>query len=98
MDLSNPSSYLPGLRKDFPDYDFWTETVRDDARFVARRRSADVGPHTVITGNLDELRDCLSGSMAALWRPSTLPLAPVGDLVNPRIVAERIPTWYHHHS
>jgi hypothetical protein len=47
------------LQAEFPAYQIWEETVRNQSRFVARRQHQAAGPHTVITSDVDELRTAL---------------------------------------
>jgi hypothetical protein len=51
------------LRRRFPDYKIWREERPGRVRFVARGGRQGVHPHTVVTADLDELRDALSGSI-----------------------------------
>jgi hypothetical protein len=47
------------LRKDFPRFRIWRETIRDRVRYVARSKHPGLNPHTVITDDLAELRAAL---------------------------------------
>jgi hypothetical protein len=51
---------LDQLRTDFPDFDIGREIIRDRLRYVSRRRRPGVQPHTVVTADLDELREALT--------------------------------------
>lgn len=62
------TNHLKMLRAEFPAYQIWEETVRNHSRFVARRQQQAPGPHTVITPDIDELRDAL--------RPASGPARP----------------------
>lgn len=60
----DPGDELAALRADFPGYRIWTETVRNGLRYVARSQRPGLDPHTVITGDLAELRTVLGGAPA----------------------------------
>jgi hypothetical protein len=47
------------LRRDFPAFWIWTEIARGRTRYIARRRDGGTGLHTVVTGQLTELRTVL---------------------------------------
>lgn len=50
------------LRHDFPDYDIRREVQRYKLVYAATRKpGADVHPHSVQCGSLDELREALNG-------------------------------------
>jgi hypothetical protein len=52
------------VQQDFPQHQIWREIIGDRApRYVARARSLDTHPHTVITGDLGELRAALDGGL-----------------------------------
>ena len=51
---------LDQLRTDFPDFDIAREIIRDRLRYVSRRRRPGVQPHTVVTADLEELREALT--------------------------------------
>jgi O-methyltransferase involved in polyketide biosynthesis len=57
----DPADELAALRVDFPGYRIWTENVRNDLRYVARRQVPGLDPHTVVTDDLAELRAVLGG-------------------------------------
>jgi O-methyltransferase involved in polyketide biosynthesis len=57
----DPADELTALRTDFPGYRIWTETARNDLRYVARRQRPGLNPHTVVTDDLAELRAVLGG-------------------------------------
>jgi hypothetical protein len=53
---------IAGVQQDFPQHRIWREIIGDRApRYVARARTLDTHPHTVITGDLGELRAALGG-------------------------------------
>jgi len=52
------------LRAEFPAYRIWRETARGETRYVAQRQVQVPGPHTVITPDIDELRDMLPSAPA----------------------------------
>jgi hypothetical protein len=55
---------IAGVQQDFPQHRIWREIIGDRApRYVARARSLDIHPHTVITGDLEELRAALGGGL-----------------------------------
>jgi len=63
--MTELSIELTRTQNEFPQFRIWSETVGDrPRRFVARRRSPDINPHTVITGDLDELRATLTNATA----------------------------------
>jgi S-adenosyl methyltransferase len=55
------SPSLRQIRREFPGFDIWQEAALDRTRFIAQARDLDTNPHTVITGDLAELRDALAG-------------------------------------
>lgn len=55
---------LVALQAEFPAYQIWRESVRGRSRYVALRRGQGLGPHTVITPDISELRDALRPSRA----------------------------------
>jgi hypothetical protein len=57
------------LRAEFPGHRIGTETVVDRIRYVARRQRDGAHPHTVITGDLSELRAALEAGRAGDHRP-----------------------------
>ena len=50
---------LTNLRKDFAGFRIWRETIGERVLYVARSQRAGLHPHTVVTGNLAELRAAL---------------------------------------
>jgi SAM-dependent methyltransferase len=50
---------LAVLRQDFPGFRIWPEEICDRTRYVARSQRPGLHPHTVITDDLDELRQAL---------------------------------------
>jgi O-methyltransferase involved in polyketide biosynthesis len=63
--LSWPSDLI-SLRADFRGYRIWQETIGDRVRYIARSLRWGVGPHTVVTADMDELRAILQGAAARL--------------------------------
>ncbi len=55
---------LTSLRKDYPGFQVWQEVTGDRVRYVARRLPPGIGPHTVITADLGELRAVLDDAPA----------------------------------
>ncbi len=51
-----PEDPLPQLRADFPKFHIWRERIPGRVRYVARRLTDDVGPHTLVTADPAELR------------------------------------------
>ncbi len=51
---------LAALREAFPQFWIWREITYDRARYIARSRHPGVGPHTVVTTDLDKLRAALA--------------------------------------
>jgi hypothetical protein len=56
---------LKAARRDFPRYQIDVELTLDRPRYVARRTQPGPGPHTLITGDLTELRAELGTSRQA---------------------------------
>jgi O-methyltransferase involved in polyketide biosynthesis len=55
---------LASLRKDYPGFRVWQEVTGDRVRYVARRLPPGIGPHTVVTADLGELRAVLDHAPA----------------------------------
>jgi hypothetical protein len=55
---------LEAFRAEFPDFRIWREITCDRTIYNARSLHWGTNPHTVVTGNLDELRDTLRKSRA----------------------------------
>jgi hypothetical protein len=53
------SEDLAVLRAEFPAYEVWREENPGRIRYVARSRTPGVNPHTLITGDVEELREAL---------------------------------------
>ena len=53
---------LDAARRDFPGYQIEVEPTPGRRRYVARRTQPGPGPHTLITGDLTELRAELNPS------------------------------------
>jgi S-adenosyl methyltransferase len=60
---------LQQIRSEFPGFEIWRETAVDRTRFIARARNLATSPHTVITGDLAELRDTLAGQVSTAGLP-----------------------------
>ncbi len=61
---TTPSADLLTLQevcKEFPQFAIWREITPDRTRYFARARNLRLNPHTVITADLAELRDALTG-------------------------------------
>jgi len=54
-----PHDQLPGLRADFPCFRIWHEETCERAVFMSRSLHLEINPHTVMTGNIGELRAAL---------------------------------------
>jgi O-methyltransferase involved in polyketide biosynthesis len=66
------SDDLAVVQAEFPAYQIWQEEGRGQPRYVARSRSWRVSPHTVVTPDLNELRDALDPAQG----PERNPIAP----------------------
>ena len=64
------SDDLAMVRADFPAYQIWREEGRDQPRYVARSRVWRLNPHTVVTPDLDELRDALAPASGGVRGPA----------------------------
>jgi hypothetical protein len=53
---------LADLQQDFPGYRIWQEPMGGRIRLVAVRREPGIGPHTLVTADLIELRAALTQS------------------------------------
>jgi len=51
------------LRRRFPNYKIWREERPGRVRFVARGLRPGLHPHTVVTADMNELRDALSADV-----------------------------------
>jgi O-methyltransferase involved in polyketide biosynthesis len=72
----NPSDEMPTsgeglavLRAEFPEFKIWEEFVPGRSRYVARGLHEGVGPHTVVTPDLGELRAALQAGRPAQQVP-----------------------------
>ncbi len=68
---------LVSLREEYPSFRVWQEVSGDRVRYVACRLAPGIGPHTVVTADLGELRAMLDD---ALVRPQ----AVTGQPLDPR--------------
>ncbi len=50
---------LPGLRAEFPCFRIWHEDACDCALYMSRSLHLEINPHTVMTGDIGELRAAL---------------------------------------
>ena len=69
------SEDLAVLRAEFPAYEVWREETPGRVRYVARSRAPGVNPHTLITADVEELREVLQtapkiGSGTATFCPT----------------------------
>jgi hypothetical protein len=69
---------LTALRKDFPGFRIWRETIGDRVRYIARSMRQGTGPHTLVTADLDELRSVLASAPDRLRPGSLHPVAAGG--------------------
>jgi hypothetical protein len=53
---------LAGLRADFPCFRIWHEETCDRAVYMSRSLHLEINPHTVMTGNIAELRAALESA------------------------------------
>jgi hypothetical protein len=60
MAMPSDAADLEAARRDFPRYQIDVELAVDRRRYIARRIHPGPGPHTLITGDLAELRAELS--------------------------------------
>jgi len=60
---------LRQIRHEFPGFEIWREVAVDRTRFIARAQNLGTSPHTVITGDLGELRDTLAGQVSTAGLP-----------------------------
>jgi hypothetical protein len=58
------SDDLTVLRNEFPAFSIWQEETPGRSRYVARSRRQGLNPHTVVTDDLQELRDALQPQRA----------------------------------
>ena len=56
---------LAVLQAEFPAFRIWEEQMPGRVRYVARSRTEGINPHTVITADVDELREALQPSLTA---------------------------------
>jgi hypothetical protein len=68
---------LASVAADFPHYQFSRESVRNRTRYVARTRHDGINPHTLVTGDLAELRAALPGAPGEPPLVADLPSDPV---------------------
>lgn len=53
---------LSQVSQQFPQFAIWCEAALDRPRFVAKARELGTSPHTLVTADLEELRDALTPS------------------------------------
>jgi hypothetical protein len=61
---------LAAVCEEFPGYRIWREIIGDRTRYIARSLRPGTRPHTLVTADLDELRDTLRTARPA---PASLP-------------------------
>jgi hypothetical protein len=59
-DLGPSGDTLAGLCEEFPAFRIWREIIGDRIQYVARRRSPDTHPHSVVTADAARLRSLLA--------------------------------------
>ena len=69
MSNSDTDDEVMLLRAEFPGHRIGTETVVDRIRYVAQRQRDGAHPHTVITGDLSELRAALEAGRTSDHTP-----------------------------
>jgi hypothetical protein len=57
-----PARELAALQADFPQFQIWPEVTLDRLRYVSVSTRLDLNPHTVVTGDLAELRAVLQSA------------------------------------
>lgn len=55
---------LAQIEQQFPQFAIWREATGDRTRYIARARRLSTRLHTVVTADLDELRDTLAEAVA----------------------------------
>ncbi len=76
MEVTAVSDELTVLRDEFPAYRIWQEQLPGRTRYVARRRCQGLGPHTVVTADVGELREALAPAGQAAVTSTRQELAP----------------------
>ena len=71
---SGPAGVLAALQADFPQFQIWPEVTLDRLRYISVSTRLDLNPHTVITGDLAELRVILQSALP----PASAPQPPAG--------------------
>jgi hypothetical protein len=68
----NHSDELATLRREYPGFRIWMETIGGRTRYIACRTHLGKSPHTVVTTDLAELLAALAGEprQQASARPS----------------------------
>ena len=56
---------LTALRDEFPGFSILSDTTHSGPRYIARSRCPGIGPHTLVTSDLGELRAELSNGEPA---------------------------------
>ena len=64
---SREADELARLCRELPEFRIWRETTCDRTRYIARSRRLGTSPHTVVTGDLAELRDALCQARVARY-------------------------------
>jgi hypothetical protein len=70
MEVTPVSDELTVLRDEFPGYRIWQEQLPGRTRYVARRQHEGLGPHTVVTADVSELRQALAPAGQAVATPT----------------------------
>jgi hypothetical protein len=60
MEVTTVSDELTVLQDEFPAYQIWQEQLPGRTRYIARRLNEGLGPHTVVTADVGELRQALA--------------------------------------
>jgi hypothetical protein len=62
QELAPPPAELAILQADFPCFRIWREQTCDRALYMSRSLHLEINPHTVMTGDIGELRAALEPS------------------------------------
>ena len=65
MEVTAVSDELTVLQDEFPAYRIWQEQLPGRTRYIARRLKG-LGPHTVVTADVGELRQALAPARQAV--------------------------------
>ena len=61
-----PAGELAALQADFPQFQIWPEVTLDRLRYISVSTDLDLNPHTVVTGDLAELRAILQSAQSRM--------------------------------